>query len=771
MGHHSRDSSAPLAPPRRSGLHSVAVVGAYVAFFFVLHPQLLMGDLFLGWDAVNESWGDMAYGAHAWGAGGVPLWNPYEKAGFGFVADPAASATYPLSLPTYLAAWLFGYGPHLGLIRSLLHYAIAALGMHILLRRQRLGGAVPWLGTASYVLCARLAKNKDNAGMWTIAWFPWLVIAADEVVKKPSLRAGVALGVVMGLSILSGYPPDVFRNLLGLAPLVFLALWIVLKEERRGLRHLGRIGLALLPAVAIAVGLSLPVLLATAELVPHTARQAIAAGEAMHSVVRPAHALHLLSPRVLEPPFVYCLPYMGLLPVLLGAFALVARWSKERLLWAGCAAFFFLMACGGNFGLLPALGQVVPVFKMWRNPEVYLYLTAFFLALLAARGMGDALEAGEEGRRRRLVKGVIVASLVFGTTLVAWLVTRGGADRQEPKLQLSAALGVGLALAAGAVLVGLLALRSGRWRQVLAGGAVLFLLGDLGAQARPVYDILLPRPDLSRDAQLLALPGVKDQVRVADDVYFQYRPGARLEVRDLFGRYNTLVTERYKHYADRARQSYALLCHANVRYYAGRNFGAIAEQAGARGTRRGEVLELADAAPFAFWVGEAQLVDGGPEALDRLWRTPAGWRVAILERSNLNADELARVSRLRAPRPPVPARLERFGRNAVRLQAEAPAAGILVVNEAYFPGWEARVDGQPARVVRANHLFRGVLVGPGAHAVELRYRPARTLAGLWVYGATALGLVAVGIGSWVRRRRRAARSNAGASDAPPTITT
>ena len=48
---------------------------------------------------------------------------------------------------------------------------------------------------------------------------------------------------------------------------------------------------------------------------------------------------------------------------------------------------------------------------------------------------------------------------------------------------------------------------------------------------------------------------------------------------------------------------------------------------------------------------------------------------------------------------------------------------IAAVSEAHHPWWTATVDGQAAPVLRAQHAFTAVPVGPGHHVVELRFAP------------------------------------------------
>lgn len=71
------------------------------------------------------------------------------------------------------------------------------------------------------------------------------------------------------------------------------------------------------------------------------------------------------------------------------------------------------------------------------------------------------------------------------------------------------------------------------------------------------------------------------------------------------------------------------------------------------------------------------------------------------------------------------ARLEiiHYGMNHVAIDVESDRAGIVVLHDLYYPGWQVRVDGGRKPLLHANILFRGVEVMPGRHRVEFSFHP------------------------------------------------
>lgn len=84
----------------------------------------------------------------------------------------------------------------------------------------------------------------------------------------------------------------------------------------------------------------------------------------------------------------------------------------------------------------------------------------------------------------------------------------------------------------------------------------------------------------------------------------------------------------------------------------------------------------------------------------------------------------------------------------VVLRADVARPAVLVLADAFYPGWEATVDGAPAPILRTNLMFRGLALAPGSHEVVFTYRPAGWQRGAWISLGTLLLLcIAVAMAS------------------------
>jgi hypothetical protein len=92
--------------------------------------------------------------------------------------------------------------------------------------------------------------------------------------------------------------------------------------------------------------------------------------------------------------------------------------------------------------------------------------------------------------------------------------------------------------------------------------------------------------------------------------------------------------------------------------------------------------------------------------------------------------------------------IERYTPNEIELSVNVSKPSVVVLTDAFFPGWEAYVDGISAEIFRANSLFRAVEVGPASRTVVFRYRPGSFYRGLTIT-LLSLGLPLL----WLASRR------------------
>jgi uncharacterized membrane protein YfhO len=64
---------------------------------------------------------------------------------------------------------------------------------------------------------------------------------------------------------------------------------------------------------------------------------------------------------------------------------------------------------------------------------------------------------------------------------------------------------------------------------------------------------------------------------------------------------------------------------------------------------------------------------------------------------------------------------------------------MVVLSDTWYPGWEAWVDGKPARIYEVYGALRGVVVEKGDHRIEMRFRPRSVYLGLAMTLAGLLG--------------------------------
>lgn len=495
-------------------------------------------------------------------------------------------------------------------------------------------------------------------------------------------------------------------------------------------------------------------------------------------------------------PFVYSV-FLGigvLVLALLGLFGTRRDWNSW--FWGIAACISLFMAFGRYAPFYGAVRTILPIADALRFPVKFVLLTAFALAVLSAFGWEQLVEdrpeeSGTTGppRSHRLVRWTvagIAATAALGTVLVsAGALTPalsrlagsvGAPDPGAAASFLADSLVIALPrlflLSAGLAGAFVLVEHSEKMRRyglaivfvtstldpVLAG-INLFPMANVSSVAEPpwaaqvresdariyiggrlqfVVDRTPDPDDVKLDAGLPLVGETYLESVAAFSTYSASFPSA-WRVRDSFSFDNAMLWPREYW---RTRDCFRTAPNADRRRFlekAGVGFYLVTwkEVPGASIVERKPGME-----PLALWkVDETQ-----PRAKVATDWAVEGDSAAAISRC-VEDREAVLVDRLLEPAgdpgPPgeAAAVITNESSGAVSIVATAPdGGGMLVLRDSYANGWNVSVDGRPATILRADGLFRAVLLSGGIHRVEFAYEPPGFRIGIGLTSLTALGL-------------------------------
>lgn len=746
----------------------------------VLYPgALLRGEAFFERDLHLDWYPRLAALGRVLGEGAWPLWEPGLGFGQPLLADPSVQVLYPFTWLSLALPWALAYT---GFV--LAHLFVAGLGSARLAARLGAGRVGSSIAALGFVLSGPV---QSALNLWHhfagTAWMPWVLLAVDTAVRRPGLGSTLALAAALALQILAG-SADLCAMTLALGLVLAGARLVGSRRRRASLRPgLSALAAALTLAAAISCALWWP----AAELVSRSARRALPEEvRTAWSVPAPGLA-RLVAP--LDParvPFepgrwteLYDRPahplffslYLGLPLLGLASFALLDRRLRRQAIGLAAVAILAVAFAMGPHGpLYGLLAELVPGLRIFRYPSKALLVASLAVALLAGLG-ARGLERGA-GRARLAVAAVVLvgagATALFASRLPA-------APSWSPFLGLLFALvlalhgvrvrsGLATALMASVVVADLLAAHRDLNATVPAAflaeppGVVHPLRGEDGQRVH-VWDYhslpgtaerLLGRQDPYRpaaaqpglDPRVLSVAAQRQVLVPPTATFFGLETSYDLDNRGLYPRDQNDLSFFLRRVEGTPVHTRLLRLGAVAKVIALHEHGLEELRLERRlPSLVGDpirVFAVPDPLPRAFLVGRTRIADGAA-AFNALLDPAFDPRVEaiVAEGAPLGAATDLEGSIRWLER--------RADRQRLETTSERPA--LLVLADAYDPGWRASVDGAGARLLRANVAFRAVAVPEGRHVIELVYRPRAVGTGLAVSGAAivvAAALLVVG---------------------------
>src|SRR3989338_7939101 len=553
-----------------------------------------------------------------------------------------ANVIHPVFYPGTLVFWLAPFS-HAFNLYVLVHLALAGFFTYLWMRECGASPAAAFFAGVAFCLGGyMLSLICLTAVLCPSAYVPLILFLFRRFSRRPGAKGAAALAAAMVLQDLSGDPLYVILALLFL----FISGAIV---SRRA------VGMAA-AAAALFLGLAAFQLFGFVELWTHSSRRAMGAQEQMLWSLPPLDLLNAFFPWARAPdPGTYWegqdwlrTLYPGLTVTALAA--IVALGARRRLTrWlAALGAADALMALGRHTPLYGLLRQMFPPLGLVRYPVRFYLFTAFAVACLAGFGL-DFLGRKRSGRWTLL----IIAAAMIELTLV---------NATERPIPMDAYLKPSPNLEA-----------------VMRDGGIFRVM----ASPKAVADPLVTR-ELLKERFLPNVPlryGL-DSVNHHDSVFLE----APMAVLNLF--YRTDAGERD-----------ALLALLNVRYLVSPNEDL------------GEGLELVRSAPGvnlfrirrelprAFLAKRAVIVQDREKILTLMADPSFKPRDTIYLEEGADGPEAAAV--------PGDSRVTivDYGPNHAQMDVIASDRRWLFFSDAYYPGWNAQIDGKRTRIHRADYAF------------------------------------------------------------------
>lgn len=703
-----------------------------LAFFWrVLTPDLADKMRFKAGDFSYISYTAHHQVAKALSEGSLPLWNPHVASGYPQCADPQSACFYPVSL---LTALLSRGALTLDLLQleAIFHFALAATFTYLFVRYLLHSRAAAFLSAVAFTFGGYLASYPplQLVILESAVWLPltlWMVTLAVDRRQARYLALG---GAALAMPFLAGQP----QMYVSVVPLTLA--WLLYRARTSGLSWRTAGGYAAL-LLGIAGGLFAVQALPMMELAGLASRADISYQVASEGGFGLWELGGIVSPKVFG-----SLPlYVGLVTLALAGLA-VTQGRGRFWLVAGFVALLFSLGKGTFlFDLIYLLQRLVSPGYL-RNMERVVAAFSFALAVLAGKGLLVLEEGQYDVRVRRILHWVAIALIA---ALAPLYVLRASAQPPEPYTGfLNALVFIVLILIAARFLFREASSRAwARWG--LAGLLMLDLFTiNAGYFLQPYEQD--PLAELETVRPVTSIPGV---FRTQADALINGDYGNILGVENVDGD----APLQLSYYArllqlDELRRLQLLNVHvvATKREMTHGAFSLLYEQDGVR------VYTFHALNPRAYLVPSVRPAQSDEEAAQIL-ELPAfdPANEAVVQ---AGADSIALPSN--TPMQPGEG-VEIVSRSPTRivLRAKAAAARLLVYADAFYPGWQASVDGGPVTILRTNLALRGVVVPQGEHTIIFVYRPTSLYAGGAVTLATLMALVIWLAWPLLRRRRQA----------------
>lgn len=698
----------------------------------------------------------------AYQQGAIPYWTPNVYGGMPFMSLFHPGVFYPPSLlfflpDTVLAINLFYF----------LHFLILGIFLFLLGKIWELSFAARLCASVTgmlsgFIFGSVLLSNYFMAAVWLPMIF-WLYLK-----YRQEKHIGYFIGTVLAIATQTlAACPEI--SVMTVALLLLHQLWFAPRDK--GIAAYLRITFSLGLAVFLALGLSALQLWPSAKLMPHSPRSLGMNYEAHStwSLELPKLATLVLSPGYIGESstgdFLYGFlhtVHMGLLALIFILIGFFVRKEKPIGFWLVIFLFGIWFALGKHNPLYEFFYNSTPLLKLFRFPSKYFYVSAFAAVFLTGYVL-DYILKHTENRHLKITPVLSVLIIVFGMVAILGI--------WQPTLGIENSMVILFVFGLIYILF-----YFGKLKKTMFTGVVFLLIFiDLSIkdfkllplidrsfyEEKPIYMKYLQGTlgkyrvfsgSLQKDPDVVEFPNAPSalhSVKVMKQYLAPYT-GMVYGVENVVGRPGLGLGLKYQLvWMSILRQSnpemrLRILARSNVGYWINLDQETLFNADGEPAVLPDRIYFLKDALPRAYLTPSMRVLE---------------------EKAVLNTYYAASFDPLKEvlltqpvefqPSRSFQGKVEQvtYSPNRVTIKTHQEGNGFLVLNDTYFPGWTVRVDGKEGTILKANHYYRAVQLGPGDHTLEFDYFPEGFKEGLIVSSIFLFILVVLSLIKPIKRLR------------------
>lgn len=687
-------------------------------------------------DAIHYFYPSRYFTAESIKLGNIPLWNPYNFCGNPHIANFQSAVFYPFNM-----LFLFSPGKSFGYL-AILHIFLAGFFMYKFLRVIKLTEIPSFLGAVVFMFSGWfVAWLSLPVFLHTGVWIPLIFLLYELSIRKKRGIYSILCGIIIGLQFLAGLPQ--------ISAYIVLSLLLYSVFNVIYFREIRKYLIPFLSSLLIGLLISSVQIFPGIELAALSQREVASYQNITLSKMPLFRLITFIIPNFFGNPVdgvysekynytEYCV-YLGIFPLLLIFFTIFNKKNSISIFFLILMLISLLLIFGTPLYYL--VYHLIPGFKML-SVRRFIFLYTFSAAVLSGMGMNYIFKNNNKKMLYSLIFFIIFIFISF------WLVFTMGNFRINFFLQFlindtyTKKFLIIFLVFTTLILLYIKNLIPPKIFKVLI---LLFILYDIftwGIRYNPSCDREMVYPEAESIEFLVETHNNFRIQGVGREWVFLPNSSMIYGLYDIRG-YDSLYSKKYQDYVKNMQEKESnipfvksgvldtpiynsnLIDFLSVKYILTKE-----ELNNEKFTliygKDINIYENKECPPRLFFTDNYKVIKDDEEILSALQSKNFNPKKLVI----LDEEPNIKITENNSGKNVI--KKVEYLTNRIKVKCSISRNSILVMSDAYYPGWKVYIDGNKGKIIRANYAFRAIPIKKGIHNIDIVYKPISFIIGFSV---------------------------------------